>query len=74
MWHACICVIYVTSVCHLCSCSELASGDLVSEDELQVAYEAGLWQLLEFFFLSYDDLDRGAFPEVRGVRAGRGHG
>lgn len=43
---------------------ELAAGELVSEGEPQVAYEAGLWQLLDFFFLSYDDLDRGAFPEA----------
>jgi hypothetical protein len=33
--------------------------------ELQVAYEAALWQLTDFFFLSYEDLNRGAFPEVR---------
>lgn len=36
-----------------------------SDLELQVAYEAALWQLTDFFFLSYEDLNRGAFPEVR---------
>jgi hypothetical protein len=60
--------------CHLCSRSELAVGEVINEGELQLAYEAGLWQLLDFFFLSYDDLDRGAFPEVRGGVRGCGRG
>lgn len=34
------------------------------DEDVQVACEAALWQLLSFFFLSYEDLDRGAFPEV----------
>jgi hypothetical protein len=36
-----------------------------TEDELRRAYEAALWQLLDFFFLSYEDLNRGVFPEVK---------
>jgi hypothetical protein len=47
------------------SCSNPAFEPPASEDDLQIAYEAALWHLLGFFFLEYDDLDRGAFPEVR---------
>ena len=50
------------------SCSNPAFEPPASEDDLQVAYEAALWHLLGFFFLEYDDLDRGAFPEVRTAR------
>lgn len=45
------------------ACSDPAAGPPRSEDLLQVAYEAGLWQLLELFFLS-SDTPEGFFAEV----------
>lgn len=48
----------------LTSCaSDPAAGPPRSEDLLQVAYEAGLWQLLELFFLS-SDTPEGFFAEA----------
>lgn len=52
-------------LCGLAACSDPSLGPPASEDDLQVAYEAALWQLLDFFFLSYDEMERGSFPEVR---------
>eukprot|EP00882_Tetradesmus_deserticola_P019765 GHRQ01021303.1.p1 GENE.GHRQ01021303.1~~GHRQ01021303.1.p1 ORF type:complete len:187 (+),score=66.66 GHRQ01021303.1:228-788(+) len=41
-----------------------AAGPPLGEEQLHVAYEAGLWQLLELFFLS-SDTPEGFFAEVR---------
>lgn len=43
--------------------SVLASGG-GGEEELQVGYEAALWELLVLCFLRCDDLEMGALPEV----------
>jgi hypothetical protein len=64
-WPMSCCLLVLVSCCH---CSNPAFEPPASEDDLQVAYEAALWHLLGFFFLEYDDLDRGAFPEVRTAR------
>lgn len=48
----------------LLPCSVLAAGGPANDDDLQIGYEAGLWQLLDLFFLHHDDLQHGAFPEV----------
>lgn len=70
----CACVLYLPLLYMCCaSCSDSALGPPASEDDLQVAYEAALWQLLGFCFLEYDDLDRGAFPEVGAGDGGCGH-
>jgi hypothetical protein len=46
-------------------CSDPAAGPPPTEEVLHVAYEAGLWQLLELFFLSSNTAE-GFFAEVRG--------
>lgn len=48
----------------LLPCSVLAAGGPANEDDFQIGYEAGLWQLLDLFFLHHADLQHGAFPEV----------
>lgn len=56
----------VATLCPLlreCPCSDATAGPPPTSDALQVAYEAGLWQLLELFFLS-NDLPDGYFTEV----------
>ncbi|KAF8073073.1 ema [Scenedesmus sp. PABB004] len=47
--------------------SDPAAGPPASEEALQVAYEAGLWSLLELFFLS-SDTPEGFFAEARPAR------
>lgn len=49
--------------CHHCCCSDPSLGPPADTDALQVAYEAGMWQLLELFFLS-DDTQEGFFAEA----------
>jgi hypothetical protein len=48
--------------------SDPAAGPPPTEDLLAVAYEAGLWQLLELFFLS-SDTPEGFFAEVGRVNS-----
>jgi hypothetical protein len=45
-------------------CRDPAAGPPATEEVLNVAYEAGLWQLLQLFFLS-SDTPEGFFAEVR---------
>jgi hypothetical protein len=52
-----------TAPCHPVR-SDPAEETPASEAALQVAYEAGLWQLLELFFLSADTPE-GFFAEAR---------
>lgn len=47
---------------NFCCCSDTLEPP-ADVDSLQIAYEAGLWQLLELFFLS-DDTQEGFFAEA----------
>lgn len=44
-----------------------AAGPPLGEESLLIAYEAGLWQLLELFFLS-SDTPEGFFAEVHAMQ------